>query len=121
MELSDSEACGAICAVPVGGWGPYSGYSVNQTWAQNDRTVSGVTRRASARLKGGRALAGSLPIEPFERSRWRLRRTRATAMGVESSKVGRGWDEDGLGAASRSGRVTTRDELFGSCRRQSSR
>jgi hypothetical protein len=28
--------------------------------------------------------AGSLPIEPFGPSRWRLRRTRGTAMGVES-------------------------------------
>jgi hypothetical protein len=36
-------------------------------------------------LEGWRCLAGSLPIEAFERSRWRLRRARVPAMGFELS------------------------------------
>jgi hypothetical protein len=37
----------------------------------NVRTLSRVTRRTNARREGSRCLAGSLSIEPFERSRWR--------------------------------------------------
>jgi hypothetical protein len=51
--------------------------------AINDMTLSGVTRRADAGMSAMQA-AESLSIEPFERSRWRLRRTRSISMGVES-------------------------------------
>jgi hypothetical protein len=44
--------------------------------ARNDMTLSGVTRRASARVEPRGSIAGSLSIEPFARSRWRVRRTR---------------------------------------------
>jgi hypothetical protein len=47
-------------------------------------TLSGVTRRADVSADSGWWTAESLPIEPFERSRWRLRRTRSINMGVES-------------------------------------
>ncbi len=50
----------------------------------NVRTLSGVTRRTGARVERRGCSAGSLSIEPFERSRWRLRRTRRISMGVES-------------------------------------
>ena len=39
-------------------------------------TLSGVTRRTEGVRRARGSIAGSLSIEPFERSRWRLRRTR---------------------------------------------
>ena len=50
----------------------------------NVMTLSGVTRRAGVSADSGWWFAESLSIEPFERSRWRLRRTRSINMGVES-------------------------------------
>jgi hypothetical protein len=41
-------------------------------------TLSGVTRRADAGMSAMQA-AESLSIEPFERSRWRVRRTRVVS------------------------------------------
>jgi hypothetical protein len=41
----------------------------------NGRILSGVTRCTGAWTSAGR-FAGSVPIEPFEGSRWRLRRAR---------------------------------------------
>jgi hypothetical protein len=53
------------------------------------RTVSRVTRRRSVE-RVRRRCAASLSIQPFERSRWRLRRTRSISMGVELSGGGGG-------------------------------
>jgi hypothetical protein len=54
----------------------------DMTLSENDMTLSEVTRRSDARCERRCRIAGSLSIEPFERSRWRLRRTRSKLWGL---------------------------------------